>query len=363
MISLRTLLLLISTYQVGLMADPCRLETDEAVAQATKRFQGVKMLVTVCGHCQKNEPIPLRVTSIEFKHHAPDTVELIHYDLTFSVQELRNAEESGTGRLADALRGEIDREYLDETGYLPNDPFLIEEKRDRFSMLLGFAREDLEMRTLDELWINGQPSDPAQLYYPIGGDRYRNLGLEVDCDNFAGSPELVDYKPIDRDPKKEAPPDPFIADVTGQCYDGSCPTDEWTTVRDTPIYDEPEGDSIGHLSPGETVKPVKTLSYVTGAKVVATTDHDHIFKGDVFYLLDSLAEGFYRFWHYGRIYIDDASDIRIRGIQNYCEKRNNCWAVQEQRSIGIWWSRVERSDSTIVWIREPLDTMTGVLVD
>ena len=54
-------------------------------------------------------------------------------------------------------------------------------------MLLGFAREDLEMRTLDELWINGQPSDPAQLYYPIGGDRYRNLGLEVDCDNFAGS--------------------------------------------------------------------------------------------------------------------------------------------------------------------------------
>ena len=63
------------------------------------------MLVTVCGHWQKNEPIPLRVTSIEFKHHAPDTVELIHYDLTFSVQELRNAEESGTGRLPMPFEG------------------------------------------------------------------------------------------------------------------------------------------------------------------------------------------------------------------------------------------------------------------
>ncbi|NIQ14680.1 MAG: hypothetical protein GTO02_09865, partial [Candidatus Dadabacteria bacterium] len=48
-------------------------------------------------------------------------------------------------------------------------------------MLLRFARDDYEMKVWDELLINGNPANPALVYYPVGNNKYRNLGLEIDC--------------------------------------------------------------------------------------------------------------------------------------------------------------------------------------
>ena len=124
-----------------------------------------------------------------------------------------------------------------------------------------------------------------------------------------------------------------------------------------------EGERIGVMKSGETVKPLKTLSHVTGARAIASKDHDHIFEGDVFYLLDSQAEGFYRFWHYGNVFIDDAGGVRIDGSWSYCEQNNNCWANAKTRPTSIWWSKVKRQSGEIVWVREPLDSLSGVLVD
>ena len=117
------------------------------------------------------------------------------------------------------------------------------------------------------------------------------------------------------------------------------------------------------MNPGEIVISLKTLSHVTGARAVATEDHDHIFEGDVFYLLDSQAEGFFRFWHYGNVFIDQADGVRIEGLLNFCEQDDSCWADAETRPVTVWWSKVKRRNGETVWIREPLQTLSGVLVD
>lgn len=321
------------------------------------------MLVTVCDHCEDNGPVPLRIRKVEFKHFSPETVAIPFYDETFPVEALEQAEQNHEGALADTLHAKIEKEYENETGYLPNDPFLIQEKQDRFEMLLRFAREDYEMRVWDELLVNGKPVNPAQVYYPVGDGKYNSLGIEVDCDIYQGVPRQVTYIPVERDPDKEAPPIIYVADITGQCYDGSCPLPEWTVYSSTAYFDQAEGQQIGIMDKGEIVIPLKTFSHVTGARVVATRDHGHIFKDDIFYLLDSQAEGFYRFWHYGNVFIDDAGGVRVKGSWDYCEQNNNCWAEAETQSTSIWWSKVKRKNGEIVWIREPIRTLSGVLVD
>ena len=191
-------LLVLMLFSLRLEADICRLETDEAVEITNKRLSGADMIVTVCGHCEKTDPVPLRIREIEFRHFAPATVSIPFYEETFPVEALDEAERKGSGALATALRAKVEKEYADETGYLPNDPYLISEKRARYRLLLRFAREDYEMRVWDELWINGRPANPALVYYPVGNDEYHSLGIEVDCDIYQGAPERVTYKPVAR---------------------------------------------------------------------------------------------------------------------------------------------------------------------
>jgi hypothetical protein len=243
------------------------------------------------------------------------------------------------------------------------DPYLVREKRSRYRMLLDFARQDYEMRVWDELLINDRPVDPAQLYYPVGNDMYRSLGIEVGCDIYRDAPPRVFYRPVARDPARIAPPEPYIADITRQCYDGSCPASEWTALSSMPCFDQAGGEQIGVIDTGTVVKPLKTLSYVSGARAVAHRDHDQIFEGDIFYLLDSQAEGYYRFWHYGNVFIDDAGGVRIGGSRGYCEREQNCWADAEALPGSIWWSEVKLRNGETVWVRDPLQTFSGVLVD
>ena len=132
-------LVVLLLFPTWLFADACRLETDQAVDLVRKRIGNADMVVTVCNHCEKTEPIPLRVRAIDFKHYAPETVSIPFYDQSFPVEALEEAEQKGTGALAVALRTKIEKEYENETGYLPNDPYLIQEKRERYKFCLLYT--------------------------------------------------------------------------------------------------------------------------------------------------------------------------------------------------------------------------------
>jgi hypothetical protein len=326
------------------------------------------MIVTYCWFCDGMEPLPLRVNRVEFKRTEPEEVRVIAWAGTprehaFPLRLLEQAERDGSGALADFIRADVEQQNSDTTGYLgPNDPYLVKLKKDQFAMQLHHAREDHEMRTWDELFINGEPADPRLLYLPVGDDQYRSLGQQLDCLMDDATP-LLTYRPVTRDPAKAAPPEPFVADVTGQCYDGACPQAVWRAIRETPLFTEARdtAQQIATLAPGERLTPLVTETHVSGSRIDVTRDHGRFFVGDQVYLLDSQAEGYFRVWHYGDVFIIDASDVDIEGLSDHCEEDDSCWGKMASYPAETWWSKVRRSDGSEGWVRDPLRILDGVL--
>lgn len=109
--------------------------------------------------------------------------------------------------------------------------------------------------------------------------------------------------------------------------------------------------------------PIRTESHVSGSRILVTRDNGRFFEGDVAYVLDSQAEGFYRVWHYGDVFVIDASGIRMRRGWDRCETvAAGCWAQGGAPPGEIWWSKVQRPDGRTGWIRQPIESIDGVLV-
>lgn len=363
-----TLLWSLAWMPVTATADSCRLTNPGEVEVVRDLIRPDTTIVRYCWYCDDAEPLPLRVRDIGFEHIEPARVRITAWanepsEHQFPLEALEQAEADGTGPLARFIREDIEQQYSDTTGYLgPDDPYLVEEKNARFHMLLDFAREDHERRTWDELRINDEPADPRLLYVPVGDNRYRSVGRQLDC-GMGAAPTTVTFQPVERDPDKAEPPQPFVADVIGQCYDGACPLDTWTVARETPLLRTTDAnvEVIAVLEPGDTVVPLQTLVHVTASRLEPTEDHNRFLAGDSVYLLDSRGEGFHRFWHYGDVFVLDATGIDFSARQDYCERGNECWATAQEYPDSVWWSRVRRSDGVEGWVRDPIRVLDGVL--
>ena len=350
-------------------ADSCRLENADEVRITRAQVKVGTVLVRYCWFCENPVALPLRVSKVEFRHTEPDEVRAVAWagdepaERLFPKQALLQAEQTGDGPLADFIRADVERQNTDTTGYLgPNDPYLLKMKEDTYAMRLRHVREDHDLRTWDELYINGEAADPRVLYVPVAEDRYQSLGHQLDC-LMNGAATRIFYAPIARDPARIAPPDPYVVDVTGQCYDGACPRPVWDVIKTTPLLVAAAdgAEQVATLEPGEALQPLRTETHVSGGRMIVTMDHDRFFKDDVLYLLDSQAEGFYRVWHYGAVFITDASDIDIDGRVEFCERELACWATGPKLSEETWWSRVRRTDGTEGWVRDPMRSIDGVL--
>ena len=351
-------------------ADPCRLETPEESRRVRSLVKPDTLIVRYCWYCDGREPFPLRVTRIELRRTEPEHVRVTAWadsppsETRFPLEDLVLAERDGSGPLAAFVRQDVERSNSDTSGYLgPNDPYLLQEKRAQFAMQLRHIREDHEMRTWDELYINGAAADPRLLYVPAGGDRFHSVGHQVGC-LMEEAPQSVAFRPVARNPARAAPPTPFIADVTGQCYDGACPRDVWRALGPVEFLAGPRADAtrVGVLNPDEEVVPVRTEAHVVGSRIVALRDHERFFRDDIFYLLDSQAEGFFRIWHYGEVVVIDATGIDLGSGWSSCQREDQgCWARGEARPDVVWWAQVRRSSGEEGWVRDPIQHLDGVL--
>lgn len=346
-------------------ADPCRLETAEDVETIRRLVRPGDTLVCTCADCRDPEPLPLHVRSVSFDHHEPERVREAFGDATYPLEWLERAERTGDGPLVDALMARITAEQAASGGYPPGDPWLVVERRQRLAMLLLTMREDHDLRTWDALRINGEPADPTHLYYPIGGEAHGSLGALVGCDLPEGAPATVRFSPPVRNPATEAPPSPLVVDVTGRCYDGSCPSDEWTALEPTALRTDPDDGAIvvATLERDERVRPLRVESHVVPARAVVTRDHGAFLTGDVIHVLDSLGEGAHRVWRHGETHEVDVSDVVFGDDWAWCREQGTCWARAEGRARETWWAEVRRRDGSTGWVRVPLQSFAGVLTE
>jgi hypothetical protein len=291
------------------------------------------LLVHYCKPCGEEGlgPFPLRVREVVLEPSGPD--EYWVNNRRYSAEEVRQAKEKRTGRLADDLRREGQTE-----------DWMIEAMVRSLEMVRAGRAHDLR--------INGEPIEADYLYVPVAKDQYRNLASTLRCAE-PDPPELA-YALLARDSAVEKPPVPYVADVTGLCFDGSCPGKVWKAREVLSVYDQPggAGRETARLAVGESVRPLHTRAYVTPVRARVVWDHRRFLQGDVFYLLDGQGEGFYRVWHYGEVVIEDLSNAsKLVDSTARCEvPSKRCWAEFADYPREKLWARVRRASGQAGWV-------------
>ena len=94
-------------------------------------------------------------------------------------------------------------------------------------------------------------------------------------------------------------------------------------------------------------------------------DQGRFLEGDEFYILNSLGEGYFRVWYYGRVVEEEILGVSMEQSKNgewaQCPEPDvNCWAEAHGHPEEVWWARVKTSDGRQGWIREPASFMEDI---
>lgn len=137
---------------------------------------------------------------------------------------------------------------------------------------------------------------------------------------------------------ESGPPDPFID--KGACPFEGCVYRQWTATKRIILYEAPNTSHVvGHLLPGEHVIGITGEVHSTPLRVVAGWDHPDpevqrrilIKKGETYYVLHHLGEGYWLVWYRGR----------LTAVENFSENGRFPKAV--------WWVKVKTSKSLVAW--------------
>lgn len=224
-------------------------------------------------------------------------------------------------------------------------------------------------RPVHSVTIQGRRVDLAYLYRPAGNDRYRNLGVELGCGD---SSELITYSPPDRAAEQPSP-EVAWADISEQCYDGCCIRRDpsrftLTTRRAASLLGQARADApaVATLGTHRKLKLLRLLAHVSPIRATAIKDHGIFRKGDTFYLLNSLGEGFFRVWHYGEVHRVGMTGLSSfytgTNVKSRCTpEKKGCWAeATTHYGHERWWGEVVTEDGTRGWLADIEKAVTGL---
>lgn len=144
------------------------------------------------------------------------------------------------------------------------------------------------------------------------------------------------------------PPSEYLAkDV---CPFECCTYREWTVEKNVTLFDLPRGSkNTSELKQGEKVNGVTGQVYVRPTAVGIVFDHPPFKKGDIVFLLDYQGEGYFHYWHQGKIGSDELS-----GASEDCLRPSKeCWAQfiegNAQASAPDWWVKVKLNNGKTGW--------------
>lgn len=146
----------------------------------------------------------------------------------------------------------------------------------------------------------------------------------------------------------------------GACPFECCSYRTWKAKKDVEIYDRARGTKVV-----DKIKKDESVEGMTGevesAPILVTVISDHVddngnrfSKGDEFYLLTYLGEGFFRAWSDGKIF--DMAAIGVKDAFDYYSK-DPFWAEASHRYSRIWWKKVKSRRGVVGWTKE--DVFSG----
>ncbi|MGE0174353.1 MAG: hypothetical protein AB7T49_16275 [Oligoflexales bacterium] len=158
--------------------------------------------------------------------------------------------------------------------------------------------------------------------------------------------------------KGSVPANPYIAENV--CPFECCTYGTWEVVANAQLVEKPQGkEELGAVSIGEKVQTTTGTLYIEPVPIGVALSKDGFVKGDVFFLLDYMGEGYSHYLYNGKI-----GEIELIEA-SYCLRPNkHCWAELVDNThrdlmdrFSEWWVKAKKSNGREGWAKG--DIFTG----
>ena len=187
----------------------------------------------------------------------------------------------------------------------------------------------------------------------VGSDPFREspLGRELARLRATADTRRADYQRRLAALGDERPPTTWVAH--GACPFECCTYREWGVVRSTVLYDRPGSSNVvGTAEVGARVRALTGEVHLRPAALAVVHDHAPLVAGEIVFLLDTLGEGFSRYWRAGQVH-----EIEITPAERCLRPGPSCWVEHiepsEARIPATWWVHIETPAGVRGWTSEP----------
>ncbi|HAH08252.1 MAG TPA: hypothetical protein DCM05_17290 [Elusimicrobia bacterium] len=154
-------------------------------------------------------------------------------------------------------------------------------------------------------------------------------------------------------PASSLPPPEHVS--TGACPFECCAYREWTALADTELFERPGGGALSvKAAAGTKVAALTGEVRVKPIPLGVAADRPPFAKGDLFFLLDPLGEGFYHYWKDGLV-----AEVLVEPDDHCLNPGPACWAEFVYPGSALrrsaWWVQLRLPDGTLGWTDRPED--------
>lgn len=237
---------------------------------------------------------------------------------------------------------------------------------------LRFRVESVELRPVPEypffeVRVNGELADLAYVYVRKSPGVWENLGLRLACGASDVSPSVAYELPDAGDEGR--PPERIVREHEGPCPESCCEFPRWEAQTKAEAHAEPDPDAqvVGTVEPGHSVTALGARTHLNPVRAVVVHTIPGFAKGESFWILQTLGEGYARLWQHGRTFeadISGTSPYQLHLDNRQCRKpSNDCWARVEGEpwEIETFWAKARLPDGSVGWFIDAHRVFPGSL--
>ncbi|MGP0629256.1 hypothetical protein ACTRW9_06100 [Nitrospina sp. 32_T5] len=151
----------------------------------------------------------------------------------------------------------------------------------------------------------------------------------------------------------DSPPEFYIS--KNICPFECCSYGRWRAVEPVDLKDSPNGKVIGRVEEGERVDAITGEVHATPGILKVVVPFKQFKRGDTIYILHYVGEGFFKYWHQGKVGEEEFIFLlNLAEDDPLCKTpREDCWGQLQKAEESVWWVQMKNAGGTVGWTDRP----------